>query len=242
MNKARFSLLTLLLLFANALMAMEGTKQPKIPFSLVDVFAKAREETRALSLDRKVRFAEAMDESNEFEALLAAEQPARVKMAFEAVTNLYSETTERTTKEWRRTLAPRTGAATAACCLLSCLKPYLCGLLDGVPTEEMTIGLFGFWNGRVYELQPLRIASNNEATLAKIAIAKASQITEEKIKIIAAQQQKDKELDELLEQVLDDTGKEEREKSAAQIEAGVESATLAAQQTPELTLEEKKNQ
>ncbi len=243
MNKARFSLLTLLILFAQALIAMEDQQQPNNSYSLIEVFAKAREETRPLSLDRKVNFAEAMDESNEFKALLAAEHPVRVRMTFEEVVNLARSTqqrTKKTSKEYLEAWAPRTGAAVAACGLLSCLKPYLAGLIDSIPTEEATIGLFCFWYGRVYELNPKRTGINNENVTADIALTKASNITQEKIKKIAAQQEKDKELDRILEQALDDTDK--AGKLGIQMEAGVELAQLAMQQTQELTLEEKKNQ
>ncbi len=241
MNKARYSLLALLLLITNALIAME---QEADNFSLAEVLKEAKKEKAPLSLNRKVQFAQAMDLSDEFKALVTAEQPQRITMSLTAIAQIAQKVEQRaslTTEEYIESWAPRTGAATAACGLLSCLKPYLCGLLDSVPAEEITVALSSLWMGRLYEKKLARIGINNKAVVAEIALAKANAIVEKKIKALETkaqaqeEEEEDKRLDANLDETLEDTEREEREKLANQ-------AADLAKKNPVLTEKEKKNQ
>lgn len=205
MNTTRFNLLALFLISANVLCAMEHWK-------LVDVFNEARLEPTPLqeptpsNNEKKYQFACSLDKSSEFVALGAAERPAEIKMKLKAILQQAGPRSEQSSwmsQEYIETWAPRLGAATLFCGLLSCLKPCLCGLLDSIPTEETTVGLSCVWAGRVYEKKPERTALLNEAEVAYIALVKANNIVEKKSAKIEAEQQQNKLL--LIQQAEDAT-------------------------------------
>lgn len=204
MDNIRISLLATLLLFGNATVAMEGqsdasetpasqdTPPQQALRSVRDLLGIACEQTDPLNKDQLLKFAGAIDQTREFTLLTSEQRPAQLKMLVESITQDTNDARNIFSEQYKETWAPRTGIAAGACCLLTVLKPYACGLLDAIPTHEATILLSGFWAAEVKERTSQRTCVNNGSTVLKLIEAKAVTLTQSRIQELYELQKKQK--------------------------------------------------
>lgn len=220
----------------------------------------------AVPQERVLQYVATIETTQDFKALLSAETPQQVKMDSERILDTLLQSKKVFDTEYRDAWAPKTGAAAALCCLISCLKPCSFGLLDSLPSEEATIGLFGFWNGLVYENRGQRTSINNGSFVAALIKEKLCGVLEKKVHSMQNQRadgnqspeavigtnaaalgatssnnnntasNQDEDLDTLLEEADDQLKSEEERERIAQ------EAEQTARKNKQLTDKEKKNQ
>ncbi|MGE0010012.1 MAG: hypothetical protein AB7F19_05740 [Candidatus Babeliales bacterium] len=180
MNR-HLGLFTIVMLASTTAPAMEPKGAQSPPQNTIrKVICVAVQEKTPVSRERLTAYGNAISQTQEITQLMAAMRPSRIAMASDNLAHEFDDISAKLNTVYWRTWAPWTGAAAAACCVLSFLKPYCYPGVGDEQCQQITLLSAGYWAAQTRERAQERLGATNGLRVLELVDNQANAISKEK--------------------------------------------------------------